>query len=78
MSTQVQKWGNSLGVRLPKKMADSLNLKPGSAVNITEQKGKIIIAPAEDRTLEQLLDMIDDGNAQPLCMEDEPKGREEW
>lgn len=31
---KVSKWGNSLAVRLPKKVVDALNLKDGDEVNI--------------------------------------------
>jgi len=32
MTTKIQKWGNSLAMRLPKELADSFNLKAGSEV----------------------------------------------
>ena len=33
---QVAKWGNSLAVRLPKKLVDELGLKPGDEVDIVK------------------------------------------
>jgi len=35
MKVKVAKWGNSLGVRLPKAAADAAGLKPGSELEIT-------------------------------------------
>lgn len=35
---QVSKWGNSLAVRLPKKLVDKLGLKAGDAVDLTVQR----------------------------------------
>jgi len=43
MTTKIQKWGNSLAIRLPKKTADRLVLKEGSEVEIDELQNSIII-----------------------------------
>jgi antitoxin MazE len=43
METTIQKWGNSLGVRLPKSVALSQSLKEGSRVKVTETKTGIAI-----------------------------------
>lgn len=43
METNIQKWGNSLGVRLPKNIADNQALKVGSRVVVTETKTGIAI-----------------------------------
>jgi antitoxin component of MazEF toxin-antitoxin module len=34
VAMQVSKWGNSLGVRLPKALVDELGLKPGDELNL--------------------------------------------
>jgi antitoxin MazE len=47
MVTKVSKWGNSLGVRLPKAIIDNLHLKDGSSVVIEKRDGAIIIVPQE-------------------------------
>jgi len=47
MVTKVSKWGNSLGVRLPKTIIDNLHLKDGSSVIIEKKDGTIIIVPQE-------------------------------
>ena len=43
METTIQKWGNSLGVRLPKNVTESQSLKAGSIVRITTNKSGIAI-----------------------------------
>jgi antitoxin MazE len=43
METNIQKWGNSLGVRLPKSIAQKQSLKEGSRVVVTETKTGIAI-----------------------------------
>ena len=56
MTTTIQKWGNSLGVRLPKEMAFKLGLKSGSRVSIASEDESIIIKHDYPRlTLKQML-----------------------
>lgn len=43
METNIQKWGNSLGVRLPKHIADNQSLKEGSRVVVSETETGIMI-----------------------------------
>ena len=43
MTTKVQKWGNSLAVRLPKEMVQHLALKEGSGVVVRHDRDAIII-----------------------------------
>jgi len=43
MQTVVQKWGNSLGNRIPALYTKDLELKNGSSVEISEEEGKLII-----------------------------------
>jgi len=43
------KWGNSVGVSLPKPVRDSLDLEAGDEVEITDS-GKIIVIRKIDRT----------------------------
>jgi antitoxin MazE len=47
---QVAKWGNSLAVRLPKKLVDQMGLKPGDEIGIVEAgQGKIAIEKIDRR-----------------------------
>ncbi|MGB6395540.1 MAG: AbrB/MazE/SpoVT family DNA-binding domain-containing protein [Bradyrhizobium sp.] len=39
---QVSKWGNSLAVRLPKKLVDELGLKEGDEINVVAAKDGVI------------------------------------
>lgn len=45
MTTKIQKWGNSLGVRLPKTVIAQLQLREGSEVEIRERDAQIMIIP---------------------------------
>ena len=43
MTTKIQKWGNSLAVRIPKKIVHNLSLKAGSNVVVREDENGIVI-----------------------------------
>ena len=49
MSTKIQKWGNSLAVRLPKEVVQKLRLKKGNEVEVREEKKRIVIRKAPTR-----------------------------
>ncbi len=42
----IQKWGNSLGVRLPKAFVDQLGLQDGSEIGVVLRDGEILIQPS--------------------------------
>jgi antitoxin MazE len=56
MKTQVQKWGNSLALRIPKSFAAESNIEEGSAVNLSLVEGRIIVEPTY--TLDDLLSRV--------------------
>jgi antitoxin MazE len=48
-TTQVSKWGNSLGVRLPKSVAREVQLDEGDTVHVSVDNGTIVIRPSRPR-----------------------------
>ena len=46
MDVVLNKWGNSLGLRIPREIADAFEFQPGSHVNISAKDSKIIIEPS--------------------------------
>ena len=46
MRVKIAEWGNSLGLRVPKAVADQLGLKAGSEVDVSLEGGVATIAPA--------------------------------
>jgi antitoxin MazE len=63
MTTKVQKWGNSLAVRLPKEIAENVGFRQGSVVSIVGGAGLIYIRPLRPKeTLEQLVRKINKKN----------------
>lgn len=51
MTTKVQKWGNSLAIRLPKELTDRFALFQGSGVVISDDKKSIKIKPVGEREM---------------------------
>lgn len=78
MSVKIQKWGNSLGVRIPKAVIEKVNLGENSEVEIEFKNGTIVIFPAKKEYLiEDLLEKITKSN---LHSEEEfvAEGNEVW
>jgi antitoxin MazE len=64
MITHIQKWGNSLALRIPWRLAAKLRLEPNSAVEIRQEGGRLILIPvqAPGYTLDELLAQIQPDN----------------
>ena len=64
MRARVQKWGNSLALRIPKTFAVETGLEQGSFVDVSIVDGTLLVAPVAQRTwtLEELLAGITDEN----------------
>lgn len=80
METNIQKWGNSLGVRLPKSIAVNKSLKEGSRVVVSETKTGISIEVVKRKrpTLNELLKGVTKENLHPETDWGEPVGNEIW
>ncbi len=80
MLTKVQKWGNSLALRIPKAFALDAQLKNDSFVEITIVEGQIIITPvaAPSWTLEELLAGINKKNIHHEVDTGFATGNEAW
>ena len=57
MKSKVQKWGNSLALRIPKPVADDLGLAQDSIVELTMTKKTLVVVPAAKPTL-RLADLL--------------------
>jgi antitoxin MazE len=77
METVINKWGNSLAVRIPSSFAQEINLIEGSKVEIVMEGGKIIIRRPH-YTLEELLMLITPDNLHSETRTNTPVGNEEW
>jgi len=64
MKTRVQKWGNSLALRIPKSFAAEVGIDPNSSVEMSLRDGKLIVVPSDKPkfTLRQLLAQVTEEN----------------
>jgi antitoxin MazE len=46
IQTLLQKWGNSLGVRIPRALAEEVDDGPGSEVSLSTHEGSLILKPS--------------------------------
>jgi antitoxin MazE len=60
MRSKVQKWGNSLALRIPKPYAEEAGLSPETPVELSLQEGKIVVARANAAvfTLQELVEGV--------------------
>jgi antitoxin MazE len=82
MVTKIQKWGNSQGLRLAKRVLEDARLAVGDDVDVTARDGVIVIAPARRirgrRSLKELVSRIPKGYKAKETDWGEPVGRETW
>jgi len=80
MLTKVQKWGNSLALRIPKTYALEVRIENDSEVEISLVEGKLVITPMvtfhED--LAHLLSGITEDNLHNECDTGDAAGKENW
>ena len=56
MQAQITRWGNSLGIRIPKELALRIGLREGARVDLTAKGGQIVISAVRPLyTLDELL-----------------------
>ncbi len=80
MITKIQKWGNSLAVRIPRSVAQDSNLSSGNAVDVAVQDGHIVIVPARRPRLrlDELLKGVTAQNRHSELESGAAVGREAW
>jgi len=80
MKTAVRKWGNSLAVRLPKAVAESVELYEGTPVAIEKKDGRLLLTPLKKKEyiLATLVKGINPRNRHGLIETGAPRGKEHW
>lgn len=78
MTAKVQKWGNSLALRLPKALVNEFRLEQGSAVELRVVDGKLIVEPqrAPQYRLGDLLKKVSKRNLHAEIKTGHPVGKE--
>ena len=65
MKVQIQKWGNSLALRIPKVFAKETHIENNSVVDLSLDNDQLIISPIvelKDYSLSAMLSDIDEDN----------------
>ena len=80
MHVRVQKWGNSLAVRIPKPLAEDADVKEGTLLNLAVSEGKVVATPIGKKqlSLRQLLAKVTRKNLHAQIDFAPPVGREIW
>ena len=79
MRTRIAKWGNSLGLRIPKAFTSDAGLNAGDEVELTIEGGRILITPVgKDYRLAELVDRITADNRHDETDWGRPVGTETW
>lgn len=80
MRVQVQKWGNSLALRIPKPFAAEVQIEEGALVDLSVVKGKLVATPAARKKtpLSQLLAQVSRANIHGEVETGPSVGREAW
>ncbi len=77
MQVVVQKWGNSLGFRIPSIWAKDNNVKNGSKIEVIVEKEKIVIIP-QKKSLDDMLELVTPENIHSEISTGKATGKEEW
>ena len=81
MTVNIQKWGNSQGIRIPKHMLEELTWSDNEAVDVSVADGKIVIERVkrpERKNIKELFDGFK-GKYEPSEFDwGKPTGREVW
>jgi antitoxin MazE len=79
MANIINRWGNSLGVRIPLPVANELGFKIGTVVDVTIEDGKAVISPVKKKyTLAELLEGVTPDLIDGEYDWGQPVGNEAW
>ena len=80
MHTKIQKWGNSLGLRIPRSFAAEAQVQEGAIVDLSVEDGRLLIRPLRVRkyALSALLRKVSPRNLHGAVSTGRAVGREAW
>lgn len=80
MRATIQRWGNSLAVRIPKAFAADTHLSDGTPVELSLARGALVVRPVPPAalTLGALLRSVTPENVHAAVETGPPVGREAW
>ena len=79
VKTKLSKWGNSLGVRIPKDSIELAQFEEGMELDILVEDNKLILTPRSRKySLEELLEGMTEEHLHKEIDWGKPKGQEQW
>ncbi len=80
MQTKIHRWGNSLGLRIPKSLAEEAGVRAGSEVQLSIKDGALLVRPGRRPRydLAELLRGVTARNVHKQVETGRPVGREVW
>ena len=79
MKATIQKWGNSLAIRIPKNITKDSRVSEGSNIDIMVENGKIILSPSpKEYSLKELLKKVTNENIHSEISTGDYIGGEIW
>ncbi len=80
MRARVQRWGNSLALRIPSAFAVETTIEQGSEVELTLEDGRLVVTPVAEPafSLEALLAEVTPDNLHAEVDSGAPEGAEAW
>jgi antitoxin MazE len=78
MTVVLKKWGNSLALRIPKDISNTLNIGNNSEMELSIENGALIVKPKINTLLETLVSEINSENLHKEVDTGKSVGHEEW
>ena len=80
MRGRIQKWGNSLALRIPKSFADEIGLGQNSSIQLMIKEGTLVVTPEREPQwrLEELLEKVTEANIHREWETGSAEGDEIW
>lgn len=81
MTTTIQKWGNSQGVRIPKAILDTVKWNENEQIIILVENNKIVIEKAKDKKRKNINELFENYKEkyEPVEIDwGKPEGEEAW
>ena len=80
MKAKIQKWGNSLAVRIPRAFVKEAHVEYGTVVDMSVDDGKIVIDPhtEPEYRLDDILEGVTRKNVHTEIETGDAVGREAW
>ena len=78
MTVALKKWGNSLALRIPKDILNTLSINENSIMELSVNNGMLTVKPKSNTLLESLVSQINSENLHKEIDTSRSVGNEEW